>query len=129
MLLDTLRYVYRTGRMSKTTALLASLLRIKPINMITPDGKFEVVDRVTRRLEGYKKLIELIKKEAGTNALHFMVSHASSPEIAGEFVPLLKANFQCLSLEITEYSPIMGYASGPRCLFVGFHPELNFENS
>jgi DegV family protein with EDD domain len=129
MLLDTLRYVYRTGRMSKTSALLASLLRIKPINRITPDGKFEVVDKVTRRPEGYKKLIELIKKEADTESLHFMVSHASSPEIAKEFVHLLKANFHCLSLEITEYSPIMGYASGPRCLFVGFHPELKIDVS
>ena len=32
MLLDTLRYVYRTGRMSKTAARIASMLKIKPIN-------------------------------------------------------------------------------------------------
>jgi hypothetical protein len=37
---------------------------------------------------------------------------------------MLKAEFNCLSLAVTEYSPIMGYASGPRCLFVGFHPEI-----
>jgi fatty acid-binding protein DegV len=69
-------------------------------------------------------LLELIQKEAGTDSLHFMVSHASSPEIAEEFIKLLSSKFNCLSMMITEYSPIMGYASGPRCLFVGFHPEL-----
>ncbi len=125
MMLDTLKYVYRTGRYSKTTAVVASLLQIKPINRIKPDGTMEVVDKVRKRQDGYRRLVELIKQEAGTNSLHFIVSHASSPEIADEFVQLLKGEFSCLSMGITEYSPIMGYASGPRCLFVGFHPELS----
>jgi DegV family protein with EDD domain len=124
MLLDTLKYVYRTGRYSKTTAMIASLLQIKPINRVNLDGSMEVVDKVRKRQDGYNKLLEMIKKEAGTNSLHFMVSHSSSPEIAEEFIQLLKKEFDCLSMLVTEYSPIMGYASGPRCLFVGFHPEL-----
>lgn len=128
MLLDTLRYVYRTGRMSKTSAMLASLLQIKPINRIKPDGTFEVVDKVRKRPEGYKRLIELIKKDAGTNSLHFMVSHSNSPEIAEEFVQLLHDEFECLSMAVSEYSPIMGYSSGPRCLFVGYHPEFKLPN-
>ena len=124
MLLDTLRYVYRTGRMSKTSAMLASLLQIKPINKIKLDGTFEVLDKVRKRPEGYKRLIELIKEDAGTTSLHFMVSHSAAPEIAEEFTQLLKSQFNCLSLAISEYSPIMGYSSGPRCLFAGYHPEL-----
>jgi len=124
MLLDTLRYVYRTGRMSKTAALLASLLQIKPINRIKQDGNFEVLDKVRKRQDGYNRLIELIKQDAGTDSLHFMVSHSNAPEIAEEFVQLLKSHFNCLSMAITEYSPIMGYSSGPRCLFAGYHPEL-----
>ncbi len=124
MLLDTLRYVYRTGRYSRTSAMIASLLQIKPINRVKLDGTMEVVDKVRKRQDGYRRLIELIKEEAGTNSLHFVVSHAASPEIADEFIQLLRTEFNCLSMGITEYSPIMGYASGPRCLFVGFHPEL-----
>jgi DegV family protein with EDD domain len=124
MLLDTLRYVYRTGRYSKTSAMIASLLQIKPINRVKLDGTMEVVDKVRKRQDGYRRLIELIREESGTNSLHFIVSHAASPEIADEFVQLLKTEFNCLSMGITEYSPIMGYASGPRCLFVGFHPDL-----
>jgi DegV family protein with EDD domain len=124
MLLDTLKYVYRTGRYSKTSAMIATLLQIKPINRVNLDGSMEVVDKVRKRQDGYKKLIELIKKEAGANELHFMVSHSDAPEIADEFIHILQSEFKCLSMATTEYSPIMGYASGPRCLFVGFHPEL-----
>jgi DegV family protein with EDD domain len=124
MLLDTLKYVYRTGRYSKTTAMIATLLQIKPINRVNLDGSMEVVDKVRKRQDGYNKLIELIKKESGTKELHFIVSHSDSPEIADEFIRILQSEFKCLSMAVTEYSPIMGYASGPRCLFVGFHPEL-----
>ncbi len=124
MMLDTLRYVYRTGRYSKATSMIASLLQIKPINRVNLDGSMDVVDKVRKRQDGYKRLIELIKKEAPAHELHFMVSHSDAPEIADEFIKILQSEFKCLSVSITEYSPIMGYASGPRCLFVGFHPEL-----
>jgi DegV family protein with EDD domain len=128
MLLDTLRYVYRTGRYSKTTAMLASILQIKPINKIKADGTFDVVDKVRKRADGFKRLIELIKQDTGTTSLHFMVSHAAAPEIAEEFIQILKGQFNCLSIAVSEYSPIMGYASGPRCIFVGYHPELGLPN-
>jgi DegV family protein with EDD domain len=124
MLLDTLKYVYRTGRYSKTASMIATLLQIKPINRVNPDGSMEVVDKVRKRQDGYNRLIELIKKEAGASELHFIVSHSDAPEIADEFIQILNKEFKVLSMAITEYSPIMGYASGPRCLFVGFHPEL-----
>jgi DegV family protein with EDD domain len=124
MLLDTLKYVYRTGRYSKTASMIATLLQIKPINRVNLDGSMEVVDKVRKRQDGYNRLIELIKKEAGANELHFVVSHSDAPEIADEFIQILNKEFKVLSMAITEYSPIMGYASGPRCLFVGFHPEL-----
>jgi DegV family protein with EDD domain len=128
MMLDTMRYVYRTGRISKTAAKLFSVLNIKPINRMTSNGTLEVVDRVRKREAGYQKLISLIKKEAGTDSLHFIVSHANAPEIGVRISELLKQEFHCLSLAITQYSPIMGYATGPGCIFIGFQPELDLQN-
>lgn len=124
MMLDTLKYVYRTGRYPKMFAMMASLLQIKPISRIKVDGTMDVVDKVRKREDGYRKLLDLIKQEAGTDSLHFIVSHSNSPEIGEEFSQMLKSEFNCLSMAITEYSPIMGYSSGPRCLFVGFHPAI-----
>jgi len=124
MLLDTLRYVYRTGRMSKEEASKAAMLNIKPINRVNDEGLVEFVDSVTETEDGFKKLIELIQKEAGTDAVHFLISHAAAPEMAETFSELLKQEFDCLSLIISDYSPVMGYGAGPGALFVGFHPEL-----
>lgn len=125
MMLDTLRYVYRTGRMSKLGARLVSLLNIKPINRLSEEGKIVFVDRVRKREDGYKRLLVLIRDEAGTDALHFMITHANAPEMAERFSELLKQNFNCLSMSISDFSPVMGYGSGPGTLFIGFHPELD----
>jgi len=126
MMLDTLRYVYRTGRMSKFGSRVASLFNIKPINRVTEEGTIEFVDRVRNREAGYQKLIELIKKEAESESLHFMLMHAAAPEMAERFSELLRQNFDCRRILVSEYSPVMGYGAGPGALSVGFHPDLEF---
>ncbi len=123
MMLDTLRYVYRTGRMSKLASRMASLFNIKPINRVTAEGTLEFVDKVRNRESGYQKLVELIKKEAETDSLHFMVMHAAAPEMAERLIELLKQQFNCLSVIVSEYSPVMGYGAGPGAIFVGFRPD------
>lgn len=125
MMLDTLRYVYRTGRMSKLGSRIVSLLNIKPINRLSEEGKIVFVDRVRKREDGFKRLLVLIRDEAGTDSLHFMITHANAPEMAERFSELLKQNFNCLSMSISDFSPVMGYGSGPGTLFIGFHPELD----
>ena len=126
MMLDTLRYVYRTGRMSKFASRMAALFKIKPINRMTEEGTLEFVDKVRNREAGYQKLIDLIKAEAESESLHFMLMHAAAPEMAERFSQLLRQNFDCQRILVSEYSPVMGYGAGPGAIFVGFHPDLEF---
>jgi fatty acid-binding protein DegV len=53
-----------------------------------------------------------------------MLSHAAAPEMTEGFTDMLQRNFNCLSMVISDYSPVMGYGAGPGSLFVGFHPEI-----
>jgi len=126
MMLDTLKYIYRTGRMSKMKARLISFFNIRPINKMMDDGTIEIVDRTRKREKGLEKLAELIGKEAGTDSLHFAISHSAAREMAEGFAKALKAKYNCLSILISDYSPVMGYGGGPGCIFVGFHEELGF---
>lgn len=125
MMLDTLRYVYRTGRMSRMGSRIASMFNIKPINRITEEGKIEMVDRTRNRDDGLEILINLIKDTAPTKDLHFMVNHADDIDLANQFSDMLRRNFNCLSLIVSDYSPVMGYGAGPGAIFVGFQPEIN----
>jgi len=124
-ILDTLRYIYRTGRMSKLGSKIASMFNIKPINMVTEEGKIEMVERTRNRDDGLEIIIELIHEHAKTDSLHFMLSHAAAPEVADKFSEMLRQRFNCLSIIVSDYSPVMGYGAGPGALFVGFLPELD----
>lgn len=125
VLLDTLRYVYRTGRMSKMASRLASFFNIKPISRVSSAGTLDYVTRVRKREDGVQKLLELIQQDKGTQALHFWVMHADAPEFAEQFCQRLRERLNCLSIITSEYSPVMGYGTGRGALSVGFHPELN----
>ena len=124
MMLDTLRYVYRTGRMSKVGARIASIFNIRPINRLTDEGTIKLADRARKRIDGLDRLLALIRREAGTDCLHFMLTHAAAPEITEGFADRLRSEFTCLSMITSDFSPVMGYGAGPGAIFVGFHPAL-----
>jgi DegV family protein with EDD domain len=126
MMLDTLRYVYRTGRISKLGAKIASMFNIKPINRVTEEGKIEMVDRTRNREHGLEILVDLVHEQSQTDELHFMVTHAADPEGADTLVTMLQDRFTCLDMVVNDFSPVMGYGAGPGTLFVGFHPDVKF---
>ena len=123
-LLDTIRYVYRTGRMSKITCKIGAMLGVKPIARMQDNGEMHSIGLCRTREAGIRKMIKEIRREAKGETLHFMVMHADAPEAAEELGDRLQQEFSCLGMVIGEFSPVMGYGSGPGTLSVGFHPEL-----
>jgi DegV family protein with EDD domain len=127
MMLDTLRYVYRTGRMSKTASRMLSMFSIRPINRITDEGTLEMEDRARKKSEGLEKLLKLIGDKVQGTPHHFLLSHAASPDTAESMREELTKRFSCLDILVSDYSPVMGYGSGPGAIFVGYQPEIPFE--
>jgi len=126
MLLDTVRYIHRTGRAPKLASMIGSMLGVRPLLHVSANGELHPVGASRTRESGIRRMLELVRKDAGTDALHFMVMHADVLQAAGELGERLKQEFNCLSLIISDFSPVMGYGAGPGALVVGFHPELNF---
>lgn len=56
---DNLNYLYHGGRISRTSAALGTLLKVKPILDVDPDGKLRMVSKTRTRK---KSLIELAEK-------------------------------------------------------------------
>lgn len=124
-MLDTLRYIYRTGRMSKMGSRIASMFNIRPINRVLDDGTIVMVERTRNREHSLELMIEQIKNDAGSNSLHFMLNHANDLEVAQQFAAMLEKHFECRTLTISDYSPVMGYGAGPGALFVGYTPSID----
>ena len=124
VLLNTIRYIYRAGRAPKFVSMLGSMLGVKPLSRISDEGELHPAGVSRTRKAGVRKMLDMVRTDAGTDALHFMVMHADAPQVAEELGAQIKQEFNCLSMIISEFSPIMGYATGPGTLTVGYQPEL-----
>jgi len=121
-LLDTIRYIHRTGRIPKMAALIGSVLNIKPIFAIS-SGAVHFAGVTRTRNKGIERLIRMMRKKAGTNPLHVAVMHGSVPEEAERLKERVSSQFDCAEIWLTEFTPIMGYAAGAGVLAFAFYTE------
>jgi DegV family protein with EDD domain len=121
-LLDTIRHVYRTGRIPKIAALAGSMLNIKPI-LTTSGGVVRFITAARSRERGIDKMLRIMRSRVGQARVHVAVMHAYAPEEAEKLKERVAAEFNCVELWVTEFSPVMGYATGTGTLGLAFYPE------
>jgi len=124
-LVDTIRHVYRTGRIPKIAAVAGSMLNIKPILVVSPktSGVVHFVGAVRSRERGIDKMLGIMRDRVGRSPAHVMVMHAFAPEEAEKLKGRVAAEFNCAELWLTEFSPVMGYATGTGTLGLAFYKE------
>jgi len=121
-LMDTIRYVYRSGRIPKIAAKAGSMLNIKPVLTIS-SGAVRFKGAVRSRAHGIEKVLKIMRDKVGQSPAHVAVMHAYAPDDAEKLKERVSSEFNCAELWITEFSPVMGYACGTGTLGVAFYPE------
>jgi DegV family protein with EDD domain len=124
-LVDTIRHVYRTGRIPKIAAVAGSMLSIKPILAISPktSGVVHFIGAVRSRERGIDKMLKIMRSRVGQRLVHVAVMHAYAPDEAEKLKERVSSEFNCAELWVTEFSPVMGYATGTGTLGLAFYPE------
>ena len=121
-LMDTIRYVYRSGRIPKIAAKAGSMLNIKPVLAIS-SGSVRFKGAVRNREHGVERVIKITRDRVGKRLVHMAVMHAYAPDDAEKLKERVSAEFNCAELWITEFSPVMGYSCGTGTLGLAFYPE------
>jgi DegV family protein with EDD domain len=123
--LDTIKHVYRTGRMPKIAAQVGSLLNIKPILTMSPatSGLIRFVGAARSREGGIERMLKIMRGRVGQKLVHVAVMHAYAPADAEKLKKRVASEFNCAELWLTEFSPLMGYACGTGTLGLAFYKE------
>jgi DegV family protein with EDD domain len=121
MLLDTMRHVYRSGRIPKIAAQAGTVLNIRPLFSIHEKVHFTGVVRSRER--GIELMLNKIKEKVGDKPIRAAVMHAYAPEAAIKLKDCVATEFNCKELWLTECSPVIGYACGTGTLGVAFYSE------
>ncbi len=122
-LLETIRHVYRTGRMPKIASDIGSMLSIKPI-LTGANGRISFAAAARTKQSGVEKMLQIMEKHVHDyEPVHVAVMHADALEEAGALKKKVAAKFNCAEIFITDFSPVMGYATGPGTLALAYYKE------
>lgn len=121
-IMDTVRYVYRSGRIPKMASQIGSMLNIRPIFTISL-GAVHVLGVVRNKEHGINRLLEIVKDKVGLSPVHIAVMHAYALDEAERLRERVASEFNCIELWLTEFSPLMGYACGTGTLGLAFYKE------
>jgi DegV family protein with EDD domain len=119
--LDTIKHVYRSGRIPKVASQLGSALNIKPILTVSRIVHFAGMAR--NRKQGIERVLQMMREKVGNRPIHVALMHAYAPEEAESLKERVTEEFNCVEVWLGEFSPIMGYACGTGTVGVAFYPE------
>ena len=122
ILLDTIRHVYRTGRIPKVAAQVGSVLKIKPI-LTSSSGLVRFAGAVRSREHGINRILQMMRDKVGQGLVHVAVMHAYAQDEAERLKERISSEFNCAELWLTEFSPLMGYATGTGTLGFAYYKE------
>jgi len=121
VLLDTIRHVYRSGRIPKIASQIGSILNIRPIFIVSEVVHFATA--VRSRRHGIERILEIMRDKVGQRRVHVAVMHAYAQDEGERLKERVAAEFNCAELWLTEFSPVMGYACGTGTIGLAFYPE------
>jgi len=94
ILLPSLKYLRKGGRISVTKYILGTLLRKKPITVVNEEGKNEVATTVTETNEGIHKILELTSENFTKFPKQVIIIHGNNLEYAGRMDKQLEQHFK-----------------------------------
>jgi len=122
VLLDTIRYVYRTGRIPKVAAQVGSMFNIRPILTIS-SGLVRFTGAVRNKEHGINRLLRVMRNKVGLSPAHIAVMHVYALDEAKRLKERVVLEFNCAELWLTEFSPLMGYACGVEAVGFSFYKD------
>lgn len=120
---DDLHHLHRGGRVSKATAIIGTLINVKPVLHVDNEGRLIPLNNVRGRKKALLSLVdqmeESIKNYNGQNDIVF-ISHGDSYEDAQYVANLVKERFGIKEVLINYVSPTIGAHSGPGTIALFF---------
>ena len=117
---EDLQYLLRGGRVSKTSATVGTLLNVKPVLTVNPQGVLTPIEKVL----GRKKSMQALIKHFGENHSEIdddyvvCIAHADSPKDAEWLKNELAEKYGVKHFFVELLDPVVGAHTGPGLLVI-----------
>lgn len=118
---EDLFFLKRGGRVSSATAVLGTVLQIKPVMHVDNEGKLINMQKARGRDASIKALLERMKETAIDPAHQTVyISHGDCYSDAAKLADMVRAEFGVEDIQIGDIGPVIGAHSGPGTLALFF---------
>lgn len=120
---DDLHHLHRGGRVSKATAIIGTLINVKPILHVDNDGRLIPLHNVRGRKKALLALVENMEKRIASSQYKndiVFISHGDCIEDAEYVAALVKERIGINDILINYVSPTIGAHSGPGTVSIFF---------
>lgn len=118
--LDSLRHLWRNGRVPRIAMWLGELLDVKPLLSLV-DGNIGLIERPRTRRRAMDRLVGLAAAHLAGARGRIAVMHANAPDRAEELADRLRADLDPAELFVTEFTPVIGAHVGPGLVGCALH--------
>ena len=111
---DDLNHLHRGGRVSKTTAVLGTLVQIKPIIHMDNEGKLQVIGKERGRKKSLNKIVDMAAEQSkGWDNDIIMITHGDCIEDAEYVAKLVREKMGIDNILINNIGTVIGSHTGP----------------
>ena len=116
-----LKYLERTGRVSKAAAIFGTLLSVKPVLHVDDNGKLVAINKVRGRRQSLEALAQAMEETKGQweNDVIY-ISQADAMDDAEFLKELILKNNPDSEVVITDIGPVIGSHAGPGTIALFF---------
>ena len=111
---DDLHHLQRGGRISKTTAVLGTLVQIKPIIHMDDNGTLQVIGKERGRKKSLNKIVDMaVEQSKGWDNDIIMITHGDCIEDAEYVAKLVREKMGIDNILINNIGTVIGSHTGP----------------
>lgn len=121
VIVDTLEYLWKGGRVTRTEAFVGNVLDIKPVLHVLDSGRLSAFHKMRGRKRALQYLVEWVcEVGTGFGQQTIGIVHWDCPEDAEEVADVLRRNVKPGNILISQMSATIGVHTGPGCLGIVF---------
>lgn len=114
---DTLEYLVKGGRVSRTAGMVGNLLDLKPLLHVTPEGRIEAFAKVRTRRAALQRLVAVMEQEMTNPEEQIIgVSHSDCLEDAQALAGEIRSRLPVKDIWFSDIGCIIGSHTGPGTL-------------
>ena len=119
--IDDLNHLYRGGRLSKTSAVLGTIVQIKPLIHMSDEGTLQVIGKERGRKKSLHKIVDMAVKQAeGMQNDIVMITHGDCIEDAEYVADCVREKMGIDNILIHNIGTVIGSHTGPGVVAVFF---------